>query len=152
MAVSFIGGGNRSTQRKPTTCRKSCSILYDVKVTNKLWKKCYNDIRLPINRLKRSLILNLILEKWFEIQLTMQIFFLLYRLMQHLHNFVNGLSPFTSSASIDDIPETGQKGLLLLKMLYQVRCFPLLENVNTWIYIDSPSVACGLRYFSTQES
>jgi hypothetical protein len=23
LAVSFIGGGNRSTRRKPTTCRKS---------------------------------------------------------------------------------------------------------------------------------
>lgn len=42
-----------------------------------------------------------------------------FRLMQHLHNFVNGLSPFTSSASFDDVPETGQKALLLLKMLYQ---------------------------------
>jgi hypothetical protein len=54
--------------------------------------------------------------------------------MQHLHNFVNGLSPFTSSASFNDIPETGQKGLLLLKILYQVRRFPLLENGNAWIY------------------
>jgi hypothetical protein len=27
VAVSFIGGGNRSTQRKPPTCRKSLTTL-----------------------------------------------------------------------------------------------------------------------------
>ena len=27
MAVSFIGGGNRGTQRKPPTCRKSLTKL-----------------------------------------------------------------------------------------------------------------------------
>jgi hypothetical protein len=32
VAVSFIGGGNRGTQRKPLTCRKSLTkfyLLYD---------------------------------------------------------------------------------------------------------------------------
>ena len=28
MAVSFIGGGNRSTRRKPSTCRKSLTLTY----------------------------------------------------------------------------------------------------------------------------
>jgi len=28
VAVSFIGGGNRSTQRKPTTCRKSITNFF----------------------------------------------------------------------------------------------------------------------------
>jgi hypothetical protein len=27
LAVSFIGGGNRSTRRKPSTCRKSLTIF-----------------------------------------------------------------------------------------------------------------------------
>jgi hypothetical protein len=27
VAVSFIGGGNRSTQRKPATCRKSHNVV-----------------------------------------------------------------------------------------------------------------------------
>jgi len=28
VAVSFIGGGNRSTRRKPSTCRKSQTNLF----------------------------------------------------------------------------------------------------------------------------
>jgi hypothetical protein len=30
VAVSFIGGGNRSTRRKPPTCRKSPTSLYHI--------------------------------------------------------------------------------------------------------------------------
>jgi hypothetical protein len=31
MVVSFIGGGNQSTQRKPLTCRKSLTVITRVK-------------------------------------------------------------------------------------------------------------------------
>ena len=41
MVVSFIGGGNRNTQRKPQTCRKALTnlliLLY--KHFDKKWKK-----------------------------------------------------------------------------------------------------------------
>jgi hypothetical protein len=32
VAVSFVGGGNRSTRRKPPTCRKSLIVVSDVQL------------------------------------------------------------------------------------------------------------------------
>jgi len=43
MAVSFIGEGNRSTRRKPLTCRKLLTKLYHIMLyqvhlaTSKIW-------------------------------------------------------------------------------------------------------------------
>jgi hypothetical protein len=34
MAVSFIGGGNRSARGKPLTCRKSLTNLKEKTITN----------------------------------------------------------------------------------------------------------------------
>jgi hypothetical protein len=36
VVVSFIGGGNRSTQRKQHTCRKSLKKLYHIKFVSDL--------------------------------------------------------------------------------------------------------------------
>ncbi|XP_052084005.1 uncharacterized protein LOC127721312 isoform X1 [Mytilus californianus] len=58
-----------------------------------------------------------------------------FRLMQHLQNLLDKLPPFTSSLSVDLIPEKGKKGLELLKLLYQntdVSKKDIFEVLTSW--------------------
>jgi hypothetical protein len=85
VAVSFIGGGNRSTRRKPQTCRKSLTKLYRIMLYRVHLMMYHLYIRLPLNLGNRCFIYKISMIIFLFIQLyvflvQIYIFFLISRL------------------------------------------------------------------------
>jgi len=50
MAVSFIGGGNRSIRQKPLTCRKSHKVVLSTHRHERIWTHNFNGDRYWLHR------------------------------------------------------------------------------------------------------